>query len=309
MGRHLIFGTLRTSAAISNDLLHGIVRNSAYLLAMDKDTGECLWARKVHDHPAAVVTQSAVGFDNKACVGVSSLEEFIATFQDNLADGVPFLYSGCCTFRGKIACYDKATGNELWHLDTISDDFYYDDPNDAEPPAAGLVHEPLVDPANGRLLRGNAGVAVWGLTHPAIDRKRQTLYFATGNNYRLSQAIFDHVRRRKATGLPLKGDPTATPPLPPLYRPTQNMLDAVAAVDLETGRLKWVRILEDFDPHVGDCIINDVLPGAGLNCPFADNHGRDADFGQQPALIRNVRINGKPQDIVAACQKSGVATR
>jgi polyvinyl alcohol dehydrogenase (cytochrome) len=306
MGKHLIFGTLRTSAAISNDLLHGIVRNSAYLLAMDKDTGECLWARKVHDHPAAVVTQSAVGFDNKVCVGVSSLEEFISTFQDNLADGVPFLYSGCCTFRGKIACYDTATGNELWHLNTISDDFYYDDPNDAEPPAAGLVHEPLVDPANGRLLRGNAGVAVWGLTHPAIDRKRQTLYFATGNNYRLSQAIFDEVRRRKATGLPLKGDPTATPPLPPLYRPMQNMLDAVAAVDLETGRLKWIRILEDFDPHVGDCIINDVLPGAGLNCPFADNHGRDADFGQQPALIRNVRINGTPQDIVAVCQKSGV---
>jgi hypothetical protein len=27
-----------------------------------------------------------VGVDDKACVGVSSLEEFVATFQDNLAD-------------------------------------------------------------------------------------------------------------------------------------------------------------------------------------------------------------------------------
>ena len=57
-----------------------------------------------------------------------------------------------------------------------------------------------------------------------------------------------------------------------------------------------------------DCIINDVLPGLGLNCPFADNHGHDADFGQQPALIRDVRINGRHQDIVAICQKSGVCS-
>ena len=306
MGKHVIFGTLRTSAAIANDLLHGIARSGAYLLAIDKHSGECLWATKIHDHPAAVVSQSAVGFQDKACVGVSSLEEFVATFQDNLADGVPFLYSGCCTFRGKIACYDAATGTERWHVNTMSDDFYYDDPADPEPAATGLAGEPLVDPANGRLLRGNAGAAVWGLTHPAIDKKRHTLYFATGNNYRLSPSIFREVQRRKATGLPVAGDPTATPPLPPLYGPTQNMVDSVAAVDLDTGRLKWVRVLESFDPHVGDCIISDLFPGMGLNCPFAENHGRDADFGQQPALIRNVRIHGRPQDVVAVCQKSGV---
>jgi len=296
MGKHLIFGTLRTSAAISHDLLRGIVRSGAYLLAINKNSGQCVWARKVHEHPAAVVTQSAVGFENRACVGVSSLEEFVSTLQDNLVDGVPFLDSVCCTFRGKIACYDTATGNELWHLDTIADTLYYDDPTDTDPPARGLFGTPLVDPGNGRPLRGNAGVAMWGLTHPALDQKRRALYFATGNNYRLSQAIFDEVRRRKAAGLSLKG----------LYEPSQNMVDAVAAVDLETGRLRWVRILEDFDPHVGDCIINDLLPGAGANCPFADNHGRDADFGQQPALIRNVAISGEPQDIVAVCQKSGV---
>ncbi len=306
MGNHLFVGTLRKSSAISNDLLNGIVRSAAYLISLDKKTGQCRWATKLHDHPAAVMTQSAVGFNNQVCIGVSSLEEFVSSFLDNQSEGVPFLYPGCCTFRGKIGCYDAATGRERWHLDTIADELYYDDPNDDEPPAQGFLGDALVDPANGRALRGNAGVGVWGLTHPAIDRWRETLYFATGNNYRLSDAVFREALRRNVAGLPLKGDPTATPPLPPLYEPRRNMVDAVAAADLETGRIKWVRILEDFDPHVGDCIINDVLPGLGLNCPFADDHGRDADFGQQPALIRGVRVNGKPQDIVAICQKSGV---
>ena len=306
LGNHLVIGTLRTSAAISNDLMNGVVRSGAYLIAMDKETGKCLWARKVHEHPAAVVTQSAVGLGNQILVGVSSLEEFVSSFEDNLAGGVPFLYKECCTFRGKIGSYDKATGNELWHVDTIADEFYYHNPNDAEPPATGLLGDALVEQATGRALKGNAGVAVWGLTHPAIDRKRRTLYFATGNNYKLSQAVLAEARRRKQAGLPLQGDPTATPPLPPIYEPTRNMADAVVAVDLETGRKKWVRVLEDFDPHVGDCIVDDFLPGLGVNCPFADIHGRDADFGQQPALIRDVWIDGRPQDLVAVCQKTGI---
>ena len=147
MGKRVIFGTLRTSAAIANDLLHGIARSGAYLLAIDKHSGECLWATKIHDHPAAVVSQSAVGFQDKACVGVSSLEEFVSTFQDNLADGVPFLYSGCCTFRGKIACYDAATGTERWHVNTMSDDFYYDDPAiPSLPPPASPVNRSSTPP-------------------------------------------------------------------------------------------------------------------------------------------------------------------
>ena len=306
MGNHLFIGTLRTSAAISTDLLQGVVRSGAYLIAMERHTGQCRWATTLHEHPAAIITQSAVGFENQVCIGVSSLEEFVSTFLDNLVDGVPFLYPSCCTFRGKMGCYDRATGKERWHVDTISDALYYDDPTDTEPPAVGLTGNVLVDPANGRALRGNAGVAVWGLTHAAIDRRRKTLYFATGNNYKLSQAIFDEAFRRHAAGLPLGGDPTATPPLPPLYEPTHNMVDAVVAVDLDTGQIKWAHTLEDFDPHVGDCIVNQLLPDLGLNCPFSDVSGPDADFGQQPALIRNVRISGMPQDLVAICQKSGV---
>jgi polyvinyl alcohol dehydrogenase (cytochrome) len=110
------------------------------VLAFNKNTGALVWKTQLDNHPAAVITQSATVYGNRVYVGTSSLEE---TF--SLIPGYP-----CCSFRGKIAALDLATGAILWQT--------------------------IMTP------EGFPGTAVWG-SSPAIDAKRGQLYIATGNNY------------------------------------------------------------------------------------------------------------------------------
>ena len=74
------------------------------MLAFDKDTARCSGA-PLDTHPAAIITQSAVVHDGRVYVGVSSLEEAIASF----IPGYP-----CCSFRGSMAALDVDTGAILW---------------------------------------------------------------------------------------------------------------------------------------------------------------------------------------------------
>jgi polyvinyl alcohol dehydrogenase (cytochrome) len=107
---------------------------------------------------------------------------------------------------------------------------------------------------------GPAGAAVWSA--PTIDSKRGRLYFATGNSY---------------TDVKEQGS------------------DAIAAVDLESGRILWRSQVTERDNDLSGC-----TEGAQLvNCPKI--HGHDYDFGASPILLP--LSNGK--DIVVAGQKSG----
>ncbi len=110
------------------------------------------------------------------------------------------------------------------------------------------------------------GAAVWGST-PVIDVKRNSIYIGTGNNY---------------TG-PAQDDPN-------------NLDDAIVALDLDTGAVKWATKLSPTDsPDIWTLICKI----SHLSC------GPDADFGQGPMLY-TVKINGVDQDMLAAGQKSGV---
>lgn len=121
----------------------------AWVLGIDKNTGELLWKTRVHDQFSAMVTQSAQVHGNTAYVGVASNEE--AFSNQDLAAGYPYT---CCSFRGKLVALDVKTGAIRWATYTVPD------------------------------LPGYSGGAVWGST-PAIDPSRGAVYITTGNNYSL----------------------------------------------------------------------------------------------------------------------------
>jgi polyvinyl alcohol dehydrogenase (cytochrome) len=134
---------------------------------------------------------------------------------------------------------------------------------------------------------GSPGVAVWG-SSPAIDMKRGSVYIATGNNYDMPDDILACVKAQE--GNPA-GQAACVPP--------DDHFDSILALDMRTGAIKWATRALPFDAWTVDCI---PLVGDGSNCP--EPAGPDYDFGQAPALF-TVKVNGKPQDLVGAGQKSG----
>ena len=102
--------------------------------------------------------------------------------------------------------------------------------------------------AEGKTIWGPSGGGVWGA--PTIDPARRSIYITTGNNY--------------------SGPATMTS-------------DAVIAMDIETGRHKWV-----FQP-----LANDVWAGGcgrsnppGGQCP--ETLGPDHDFSISPSVVKTV---------------------
>jgi polyvinyl alcohol dehydrogenase (cytochrome) len=107
---------------------------------------------------------------------------------------------------------------------------------------------------------GPAGGAVW--SSPTIDAKRKLVYVTDGNAY--------------------------TSPEPPTT-------EAVAALDMDTGKRRWVKQLNNNDTWNGACMQGQDTS----NCP--EKEGPDFDFGAAPALV--TRVDGR--DLVLAGQKSG----
>lgn len=109
--------------------------------------------------------------------------------------------------------------------------------------------------------RGPSGTPVWSA--PTVDAKRGLIYVATGGNY---------------------------------SAPETGTSDAVVALDIKSGAIRWVRQFT-----MGD-VFNTSCAGTPdkINCP--EDPGDDLDFGSSPVL--RTMMNGK--DILVAGQKSGV---
>jgi polyvinyl alcohol dehydrogenase (cytochrome) len=110
----------------------GKLFQGATLMAVSKQTGDLIWSTKIGQHPASVVTQSAVIYGNQVFVGVSSSEELFATDPDY----------PCCSFRGSVAALDVNTGEILWQTYTTPDGY------------SGVSvwgNTPVVDPKRGSL--------------------------------------------------------------------------------------------------------------------------------------------------------------
>jgi polyvinyl alcohol dehydrogenase (cytochrome) len=113
----------------------------------------------------------------------------------------------------------------------------------------------------GTQMYGPAGAAVWSA--PTIDAKRSLVYIGTGDSY-------TDVK--------------------------ENGSDAIIALELATGKVKWRNQVTENDSFLIGC-----NRGGVVNCPTLV--GPDHDFGASPILF--TLANGK--DIILAGQKSGVA--
>jgi len=125
-----------------------------------------------------------------------------------------------------------------------------------------LVDEPTrQEPeADGTVFLGPSGVAVW--TAPVIDAERGLLYVTTGDNY---------------------------------SNPATDLSDAVVALDLQSGEVKWHYQVTAGDAWNVACYVEIN------NCP--EDAGPDYDFGAAPVLAK-----GKDgRQYLLAGQKSGIA--
>jgi polyvinyl alcohol dehydrogenase (cytochrome) len=116
---------------------------------------------------------------------------------------------------------------------------------------------------NGKKLIGPAGGAIWA--SPTLDKKRGLVYVTTGDSY----TDIDH-----------------------------DGSDAVMAVEMKTGKVRWTNQLTAKDNFMVGC--SAALGKVPSNCPTP--MGPDVDFGAS-AILKTVA--GK--DILLAGQKSGVA--
>lgn len=107
--------------------------------------------------------------------------------------------------------------------------------------------------------RGPSGAGVWST--PTVDARRGVLYVTTGDNY---------------------------------SHPATPTSDAVIALDLKSGRIRWSRQTTAND------VYNSACGGGGVNCPPAN--GPDHDFGSSALLIKL----SSGRELIFAGQKSGV---
>lgn len=117
----------------------------------------------------------------------------------------------------------------------------------------------------GQVNWGPSGAGIWSA--PTIDEKRRVLYVGTGNQF---------------------------------SGPRHSAGDAIIAMALDTGAIKWINQRTVNDISIGGC--RDPKAVKRPNCPERPV-GPDVDFGASPMLIR--LPNGR--DLVIAGQKSGIA--
>jgi len=127
-----------------------------------------------------------------------------------------------------------------------------------------MIEDSVFYKADKKTRTGYAGAAVWSGT-PTIDRNRHLVYVTTGNNY-------------------------AVPSGAPNPLPKENHAEAIVALDLATGAIKWSR---------------SMIPKAGSVWTVANGKDPDYDFGGGVNLFQTT-VNGTLMDVVGAGQKSGM---
>lgn len=119
--------------------------------------------------------------------------------------------------------------------------------------------KPVRDRGDGQMMWGPSGAPVW--TSPAIDLKRGLLYVGTGEAN---------------------------------SEPAHRHTDAILALDLEDGTVRW-----SFQATANDIFLVGCRRG-GPNCPPEDSVNRDVDFGASVIIAQN----SAGKDILLAGQKS-----
>ena len=201
----IVHGRVEHNAVTHTLLFFGTFEGSVY--ALNALSGDQVWQKEMDPHRFAMVTGTPVFHQGRLFVPVSSYELMVAA--------VPFYE--CCDFRGSVASLDAVSGDEIWRFYTIEDKasvrgnywFFFDK-------------------------LGPSGAPVW--QSPAVDSKRNRLYFATGENY---------------------------------TDPATDTSDAVFALDLDSGELIWKRQFTEQDAYNAACEIG------GPSCPESNGPDLD----------------------------------
>lgn len=172
--------------------------NLATVFAVDPESFEIVWQQSVKISDYSVVTGSISYFDDKLFVPISSFEV--------AASGSP--EHECCTSHGAVVSLNANNGDKrwIWHA---TEDATLQDNN-----------------ANGAVVYGPSGAAVW--TTPAIDPKRNRIYFGTAEN---------------------------------LTHPVTDTSDTIVALDIDSGEEAW-----KFQA-ITDDVWNAACHNDGPNCP------------------------------------------
>jgi polyvinyl alcohol dehydrogenase (cytochrome) len=123
-----------------------------------------------------------------------------------------------------------------------------------------VFEEPKLTTKNaiGTQMYGPSGASIWSA--PTIDAKRNLLYVGTGDNH---------------------------------SEPETGTSDAILAMDLDTGKVAWVRQLTEHDMFNISCVALDQS-----NCPRPT--GPDVDIGSSPIIAGNLLIVGQKSAVVHA---------
>jgi polyvinyl alcohol dehydrogenase (cytochrome) len=229
----LTVGPYRSAGQTRYAVFFGDQRANAY--AVDTQTGQLVWKRKVYDYPTAAITGAPTVQDGKVFVPVQGLQEEGSGGRGQTA---------CCKFRGSLTALQADTGAVVWQT--------------------YLVDEPKLRGTNsrGQEAWGPAGGSIW--SSPTVDMKRRVVFVSTGNAY---------------------------------ADPVQPLTDAIVAMDIDTGKIKWSYQGTVNDQWLGGC---GARNGGNLGCP--EVQGPDFDFSASPLLA----TSGTRQILVVP-QKSGIA--
>jgi polyvinyl alcohol dehydrogenase (cytochrome) len=139
---------------------------------------------------------------------------------------------------------------------------------------------------------GYSGGAIWGST-PVVDTKRRAIYVTTGNNFSAPDDVYRCLDE-------VYGELEAAAHC--LAR--NDYADAIVALDMDTGAIKWGRRLQSFDVWTVACGVPEFGFPPQLDICKAPN-SPDYDFGAGANLF-TVHDGGTPRDLLGAGQKSGI---
>lgn len=107
--------------AYEDGVVYGVTNGD--LFALDADSGDEVWKKKVLDYEFGVAEGQNLGF----------------TIQPAVRDGVLYLSEAAKTGGGRALAFDAETGDQLWAFDTT------DQPSSDRTPSGGAWNTPLVD--------------------------------------------------------------------------------------------------------------------------------------------------------------------
>ncbi|KAI8475329.1 MAG: quinon protein alcohol dehydrogenase-like superfamily [Monoraphidium minutum] len=237
----------------------------AYWLALRVSDGGLVWGRLADTHIAAIVTLSPTLHEGVLYTGLSSLEE-------NVASRAAYV---CCDFRGSVVALDASTGAVKWQTFTT--------------PTA---------PAGTNQTDWWSGAAVWG-SAPVVDRQRGQVIISTGDNYEMPDEVEDCL---VALGNLTAANAPQQKACLQLAGGKDNHHNAIIALDMQTGAIKWSNPVDGPDAWNAACLSSNPL--VNDNCPNIE--GPDFDFGQAPMLVTTCKQGKGCKQLLVVGQKSGI---